>query len=295
MSMKKLIKETSYIFLFSLLVLSVGYIAVFGIEIEINYWYVGAGLAGVIGFNIVCWTVGYESFKSVIPWGNRRATVQSIGSIFIIMMSALVSLLVAVLSVVMKMIIPALLFSSVYYFTQKGKPAVFEKGFKSFFRWHYKKNKLHNRKAVNFNERDIYWCSVGSNVGYEIDGKGSDFLRPVLVIKKTSDENFVGLPMTSRGKNLPGYFRYKNGFILLEQVRVFNARRLIDRKERMSKRNFSKVMSTLINYLDPLRGPAPSGGLHNKYSNTPKKKQGGYTQSVKGLRDKGGSEVGGDK
>lgn len=126
---------------------------------------------------------------------------------------------------------------------------------KPFSGWHGKKENIHKREPVKFNEREIWWVAVGVNVGYEIDGKGEDFLRPTLILKKTSKENFIGIPITSNKKELPGYFIYQSkvidGSIIFEQARVMSSRRLIDRMEIVSKNRFRNVMDAFLNYLNP--------------------------------------------
>ena len=42
-------------------------------------------------------------------------------------------------------------------------------------------------------EGEIWWVRLGVNVGYEIDGKSSDFSRPVIIIKKSSVQVHVML------------------------------------------------------------------------------------------------------
>ena len=32
-------------------------------------------------------------------------------------------------------------------------------------------------------EKEVWMCNLGRNIGYEENGKGSDFLRPVLILK----------------------------------------------------------------------------------------------------------------
>ncbi len=58
---------------------------------------------------------------------------------------------------------------------------------KEFDLWNSKK-KLFNGKPLSkhfyFHEREVWWCGIGINIGVEIDGKNSDFERPVLVVKK---------------------------------------------------------------------------------------------------------------
>ena len=40
------------------------------------------------------------------------------------------------------------------------------------------------KKEIIFKRGEIWWCSLGFNVGEEIFGKGNKFTRPVLIFKK---------------------------------------------------------------------------------------------------------------
>ena len=55
---------------------------------------------------------------------------------------------------------------------------------KDFDKWNEKKKKVHNhRKNKFYHPRDIWWCSLGLNVGFEQDGTGKEFQRPVLILR----------------------------------------------------------------------------------------------------------------
>ena len=70
---------------------------------------------------------------------------------------------------------------------------------KDFDSWNEKKKKLDSsNKKFLFKEGDIWWCSVGVNIGKESCGKGRNFLRPVLVLKKLSNHGFIGIPLTTK-------------------------------------------------------------------------------------------------
>ena len=133
----------------------------------------------------------------------------------------------------------------------------YKTGDKVFSDWCIFQKKLNQRKPVGFNEREIRWCSVGVNVGYEIDGKGKMFTRPVLIFKKISNEKFLGIPLTRSTKDFPGYLEYKkDSYLVLEQVRVFDSKRLMGRIETVSKNKFSTIQVSFLNYLSPhKRGP----------------------------------------
>jgi UDP-N-acetylbacillosamine transaminase len=83
-------------------------------------------------------------------------------------------------------------------------PALYPKDFNS---WFNVKPELHEKDTTPMlKEREISWCSVGVNIGHEMDRKNSkttpkkDFTRPVLVFKKLSHTTFLGIPFTSKDK-----------------------------------------------------------------------------------------------
>lgn len=72
-------------------------------------------------------------------------------------------------------------------------------GKKDFSGWIEIKKKIHeDGKVRNIREGEVWWCAIGENVGSEICGKGKTFARPVLIIKKLSQLNFIGIPLTSK-------------------------------------------------------------------------------------------------
>lgn len=56
---------------------------------------------------------------------------------------------------------------------------------KDFGPWMSVKSFEHNRenKQTYYKEGEVYWMSIGVNVGSEQDGKGRKFARPVLIVK----------------------------------------------------------------------------------------------------------------
>lgn len=81
------------------------------------------------------------------------------------------------------------------------------------------------------------------NVGFEVLGKGASFSRPVLILRKFNKNTFLGIPMTTSEKK--GYFRYpytlggEDGYLLLDQVRAFDIKRLEDLIARMHPNEFN--------------------------------------------------------
>jgi hypothetical protein len=53
---------------------------------------------------------------------------------------------------------------------------------------------------------DIWWASVGQNVGSEINGKSRLFSRPVIIFKKLAHGFYFVIPTTTKPKGLQYYF-----------------------------------------------------------------------------------------
>lgn len=125
---------------------------------------------------------------------------------------------------------------------------------KNFAEWHAIKIELDARsEAPSFQEREIWWCAVGVNIGYEIFGKSEVFTRPVLVNRKFSRFTFLGVPLTSKLKdNSYSYrihFKSEKGSALLDQVRTFDSRRLIERMGYLTDEQFEGIHYSLTNIL----------------------------------------------
>ena len=106
---------------------------------------------------------------------------------------------------------------------------------KEFDRWNKKKKEIHNdAERLYFREGEIWWVHLGVNIGYEIDGKKSDFSRPVLILKKYNEFSFLALPLSSiKKKNiywLPiGIVDGREAFGNLSQLRNIDSKRLINK------------------------------------------------------------------
>jgi len=109
-----------------------------------------------------------------------------------------------------------------------------------------------NRNSIVFNQGDIWWCSIGINIGEEIYGKGSKYRRPVFVLKKLTSNSFLGLPLTSQDKNGSWYIKIviegKTSRIMLNQARVLDKRRLTSRIATVNGSDFSKIKARFLEF-----------------------------------------------
>ena len=94
----------------------------------------------------------------------------------------------------------------------------------------------------------IYWTKIGQNIGNEVFGKGVTFARPVLVISVFFNDNFLGVPLTSKTQNKRGKFYHKfvdskgkEQVALLGQVRIFDIKRIGAYLSKIDNQNFVKI------------------------------------------------------
>jgi mRNA interferase MazF len=134
---------------------------------------------------------------------------------------------------------------------------------KDFSKWTSVKSTLNEAlETPLFQDREVWWCSIGANIGVEIDGKNDSYERPVIVFKKFNKNMFLGLPVTSVIKEArPFYFSYtlkeQEFTAVLSQMRTISSKRLIRRSGKMSDSQFSELSKALINLItneNPLAG-----------------------------------------
>lgn len=126
---------------------------------------------------------------------------------------------------------------------------------KDFIAWHAVKAAIHSKtKTVGYKEREVWWFALGHNVGCEEDGKGTDFTRPVLIVRGFSSALFWGLPLSTTNKRGIYYYPFTNAkgttsVALLSQLRAFDTKRLIVKQEMINATDFAAIKRSLIDFL----------------------------------------------
>lgn len=119
---------------------------------------------------------------------------------------------------------------------------------KDYTKWHDKKSQINEiEPRPFFHEREIWYCTLGVNVGFEQDGGGQDFLRPVIIFRKFNNEIFWAIPLTRTQKETKYYFQFtfqdnNSSAAILSQIRLVDARRLDHKIGDLSKDNFEKLI-----------------------------------------------------
>ncbi|HLD38020.1 MAG: hypothetical protein A3G45_03010 [Candidatus Staskawiczbacteria bacterium RIFCSPLOWO2_12_FULL_37_15] len=124
---------------------------------------------------------------------------------------------------------------------------------KDYTKWHKIKTDINNvEKRAFFHERDIWFCYVGANVGFEQDGNKEDYLRPVLIVRKFNNEIFWGIPLTKSEKRKDNRYYYSFSFVkgimslvVLSQIKLIDAKRLARQMGIMKDDDFEKLKKKL--------------------------------------------------
>lgn len=121
---------------------------------------------------------------------------------------------------------------------------------KDFGGWIEKKKAIEENHPVLFQEREVWWCSLGVNVGSEEDGKNEHFERPILILKKYSNNSFFAAPLSSKVKEGTYYARITFGnvaaTVLLTQCRSMSPKRLDRRVVTLTKSVFKRVWEKFL-------------------------------------------------
>ena len=142
---------------------------------------------------------------------------------------------------------------------------------KDFDTWCKKKKSLDalTHKAPFVSEHEIWWASIGENVGSEIGGKSALFSRPVIIFKKLAHGFYFVIPTTTQSKTGSWYvtFRYrgKDMTACLQQSRAIDHRRLSSKLGTLDDGDFVKIVNGFNElYLGEKIFPAGKGGAAGK-------------------------------
>ena len=121
---------------------------------------------------------------------------------------------------------------------------------KDFDTWNNLKKNIDSRNTrVFYYVRDIWWASLGLNIGSEEDGKNDLFERPVLIIKIFNENMVRVIPLTSKLRDNSSHVLVEcNGMVgsaILSQLKTISPKRLTRKFGRMGIADFSVVVMRL--------------------------------------------------
>lgn len=121
---------------------------------------------------------------------------------------------------------------------------------KDFDSWNIRKKELNEEQPNFYRARDIRWCSLGINIGFEQDGTSEKHRRPVLIIKGFSLHVCLVVPLTTSTKENPyhisvGIIEDREAFAILSQIRLIDTKRLHDRLAIIDREKFEEIRKAI--------------------------------------------------
>ncbi len=128
---------------------------------------------------------------------------------------------------------------------------------KLIFEWHKIKIDIQLAAVKNnlyFYEKDVWWASLGANIGHEEDGKNKKFERPVLILKKFNNHLALIAPLSSQLKqNNKYYYKFylnqRLTSVIVSQIRIISSKRLIRKIGNITSADFNKIKLQIRGFL----------------------------------------------
>lgn len=102
-----------------------------------------------------------------------------------------------------------------------------------------------------FHEREVWWCALGANIGYEQDGNSELFTRPVVILSKFNLDACLIVPLTAKPKKGIYYFPVGNvsgreAVAVLSQIRFVDRKRLALKIATMDRHTFQALTRAVV-------------------------------------------------
>ena len=125
---------------------------------------------------------------------------------------------------------------------------------KDFDGWNEVKKMMHAKPDdFGVHERELWWVSLGVNVGVETDGKHETFERPVLVVKTFNRQMVWAVTTTTKAGDAKFYYRFlhngKTYTAMLTQIKTMSTKRFIRKIGVMESDEFEKVRAGCRSFL----------------------------------------------
>jgi len=95
---------------------------------------------------------------------------------------------------------------------------------------------------------------LGKNIGFEQNGGGDSFSRPVVIVKKFNNQMFWSIPLSTKQKRLDFYFNYidpnmQHVSAILAQMKLISVKRLKRKLYEMNPNQLIKMKQQLKSFL----------------------------------------------
>lgn len=126
-----------------------------------------------------------------------------------------------------------------------------------FDRWNKEKKRIEGSAGAraSVRARDVWYCSIGKNIGVEVQGTGYRFERPVLILAKFNRHMFWGIPLTTQQHQFNFFYNFsdpdgRNVAANIAQLRLFSSKRVIRKLYKLDRGNFKQIQRRLKQLID---------------------------------------------
>ena len=117
---------------------------------------------------------------------------------------------------------------------------------KDFDEWNKEKKQAHAEQPRLYTVREVWWCRLGVNIGSEQDGRGSKFLRPIVILRGFGSDACLVVPLTTSAREHPlrisvGTVDGREAHANISQIRVVDTRRLVEKTGFLEKNVFINI------------------------------------------------------
>ncbi len=127
----------------------------------------------------------------------------------------------------------------------------------TFNAWNKLKQRIQVRSgAVKLFPRagEVWFCTIGQNLGFEQNGIGKDFSRPMLVIKKFNNQMFWAAPLSTKQKSFDFYHNFTDHkgekvSVITAQMRLVSIKRFERFLYLMAQKEFKSIIKELVSFL----------------------------------------------
>ncbi len=128
---------------------------------------------------------------------------------------------------------------------------------KDFDSWNELKKKIEDEKNKPDRfpkEGEVWMSSLGKNIGYEQNGSGDNFSRPILIVKKFNNHMFWVIPLSTKQKEFDFYFNYTDPneqkvSAILAQMKLLSVKRLKRKLYDIPNELFDEMKQKLKSFL----------------------------------------------
>ncbi|KKT21216.1 MAG: hypothetical protein UW04_C0008G0004 [Parcubacteria group bacterium GW2011_GWB1_43_8] len=103
-------------------------------------------------------------------------------------------------------------------------------------------------------EREVWMSNIGRNIGFEQNGSGDNFSRPVVIVKKFNNHMFWVTPLSTKQKDFDFYFNYIDSnnqkvSAILAQMKLVSVKRLKRKLYDIPNELFNEMKQKLKSFL----------------------------------------------